>query len=414
MRRSGSLHASRNQTRRSICIGTTLLLGALLLALSTIAPVAYAQKPAPPLVLPPVRYSLTWLDFEFGGQTFHPEDINNSGMVVGLASDPTTGGNITAVAYSSTLGTFYLNDLPLNDLLPRASWWDLDATGETQAFGWSAFIANGINDFGDIVGYAKSTTNPNLPDRAFLLENALSDTPRFLLLPTVALGTHHRATGVNNLGEVVGYAVNLSVIRYSPVATWPYYVAIEEMAVSASDAEINDAGVIVAQEKSNSGFYQQLILGGPSKFFSGTHFYSLSNGSLGVPAYVSGYRGRKAGVVRQPVGFSSVPQTIYANGQPGALVNDNGDLCFAYQIRGLLYYENATTGTNYGTLSNGILPLDKLVTNQDSDWLSTGSSGIALRGINTRGTLGFGQICGYQFGSNRGFLLTPIPIPIVP
>ena len=110
------------------------------------------------------------------------------------------------------------------------------------------------------------------------------------------------------------------------------------------------------------------------------------------------------------LGAASNAQLVYSGTDfnYSRAINDYGDLCFEASNRGNLFYDPDSDRTNvnpFGTSGNGVLPLDKLVVNQDADWLNT--SLIRFDGINNRNATGLGQICGYASGPGRGFLLTP-------
>jgi hypothetical protein len=113
--------------------------------------------------------------------------------------------------------------------------------------------------------------------------------------------------------------------------------------------------------------------------------------------------------------MASVAQLIYPGGSYARAINDNGDVVFEAG-RGFLYTDATKTITingiptqvRYGTNGNGVVPLDSLVVTDG--WLDTSAR---LDGINNRvgdnpDSDGFGHICGYDYGSSRGFLLTPI------
>src|SRR4051794_21814399 len=354
-------------TTRSAALLASTLAATLLLNLTTTVPVARAGKPAPPpppVVLPPPRYLLTWLDGGPGWRSLVPGDINRWGDVAGSSIETSQQDMQRAFAYSSTSGSVF----DLNVL--NAPWWDLNAATPTPAAGWWAWRAHGINDSGAIVGWA-TNVDPNSPKRAFVLEDAFGDSPRFLLLPTVGAASHygHR---INNDGEVVGYTSESAVIRFGRVGdTWPIYNAVRQVGLSTNGVmDINDDGVIVV--RSSDGSYRQLAPGAAPTYFAGHEFWSVSNG--GAAARISGLRGftRKGaagGPMRLPVlGGANDVQILYSSGLYARSVNDDGDVVFESSGRGQVYYDAfiPNTGTRYGTNGDGVLPLDRLVVNQDA------------------------------------------------
>jgi probable HAF family extracellular repeat protein len=350
---------------------------------------------------------LTWLDGGPGWEAVMPRDINQWGDIAGVAFDYEAGPTTpqTAFAHSAISGTVNLNEL-------GAAWWDLNAAGPTLAAGWRASQAFGINDAGEIVGTA-TNANPNVPTRAFLLVDAFGPAPHFLLLPTVGTGDQY-GRRINNHGEAVGHAIGRGVIRYrrSYGGAWPYYAAVLEISASVDGImDINDDGVIVARNSgvSSTVSYRQLVTGTTAVVFAGYEFWSVSNGAN---AMISGYRtsvkrGQSGGPIRLPVlGTANSVQLLSSFGVYARAINDAGDTVFESYGRGYLYSDaiNPATGIRYGTNGDGVLPLDRLVVNQNADWLD----GIRLDGINNHGT-----ICGFTpAGPSRGFVLTPfVPAP---
>ena len=407
-------------------LGANLLLGILLLGLSTTGQVANAQKSggSSTPVLPNVRYTLTKLGPVSGFQTVWVSAPNGMGDGVGTASAGIGSPPGTALAYHSGTGgspvIFDLNGL-------SAPWYDLNemvlpGNVPTPVLGWKAPRAFGLNVAGDIVGYAENTVNPSLPLRAYLLENAFGTAPRFLLLPTVA-AVSHLANGINNSGEIVVQVTGLGVYRYKRLApfVWPYYVVPASAAIPGNigGGKINDVGAIIAQAGDlpvgKFGSYRQQLDGQPPEYFSGYLFTALSNSYIGGSRDIIGKV--KGGAFRMPeLGAASSAQIIFSGsiGNYVRDINDYGDLCFESTGRVFLYTDaiNPDTKIKYGTNGNGILPLDQMVDYPtDADWLNN-TSYIRFTGISSRDlTIGFGQICVVNFGSNRGFLLTPHTIP---
>lgn len=393
-------------------LGANLLLGILLLGLSTTSQVANAQKSggSSTPILPKVRYTLTKLQFVPGLPVWvsAPNDVGD-----GVGTSYSQFGSRTALAYNSGTGgspvIFDLNGL-------TAPWYDLnEVVSSTQASGWRAPWAYGVNLAGDIVGYAENIVDPSLPVRAYLLENAFVGVPRFLLLPTVGAVSHY-AKGINNSGEIVVDVDGLGVFRYKrrPDGAWPYFEVPASAAIpgNVGNGHINDYGTIIAQAGGlpvgKYGSFRQLD--GHTEYFSGYLFSTLSNNYIGGSRDTIGKV--KGGAIRMlDDGAAGSEQNIFSGsiGNYVRRINDYGDLCFESSGRVFLYYDadsNLRTPNPYGTNGNGILPLDQMVDSPDADWLNN-TSYIRFTGISSRGPTGLGQITLVNFGSNQGFLLTP-------
>jgi hypothetical protein len=406
---SFSASIARMRTFVPRALRATCLLGIVLLGLSLTEQVTKAQKgggnkppPAEP-VLPAARYVLTWLDGGAGWEALIPANINQTGVVVGWAYDPSAQYTSpqSAFAHSSSSGV----TLNLSEL--AADWWDLNAAEPTMAEGWRAYTANGVNDDGLILGSA-AQTGTNAPARPFILVGAFGPEPYFLLLPTIGAGNEY-GRRINNGGEAVG-ASDLGVVRYKPsfAANWPYYQAILAVPSANIDGvmDINDNGHVVA--RTSNGSYRQKSTG-ETELVASHEFWAVNSGPSEM---VSGRRPKKnglaGGAIRMPLFGTAAQALVFPDTGYARALNDEGDTVFeAFTTRGFLYYDaiNPSTGARYGVNGNGILPLDKLVVNQDADWLDDG--GTRLDGITSRDATGLGQICGRVPGLPRGFLLTP-------
>lgn len=420
---------TRGAALTASALGAALLPGVLLLGLpigGETLRVAQAQKkggnPPPSPVLPNVRYALTWLDGGSGGPAFYPGDINKSGEIAGRAYDPAQFmGPYTAVAYSASTGTLNLNNL-------GAPWRDLNLNeAAPDVIGWRAKMAYGINDgiivvddngFSSrkisIVGSATHQTS-TLPLRAFLLEDAFGPAPRFWLLPTVGAG-NQVAQRINNNGEAVGNLQDVGAIRYSrTLASWPWYEAILEIPVPTFVTDINDDGIII------SGSYRQFVSGAVPSYSAGYNFNAISNGMnamIGGSRDKSGKNGLAGGTFQLPAEAAANAATVISPGTSGNYVyaiNDHGDLCFVGSDSFLLYYDpdsNRSTPNPYGVAGNGILPVIDMVLPPTTFFPANTYNEIRLTGMNNRDDeTGLGQICGFAFGSDRGFLLTPYVLP---
>lgn len=370
--------------------------------------------PPPPMAtdLPSVGYLLTRLE-GVGGR-----DINNHGDVVGFAG-------FSGYAFDGTTSAV----TNLNDL--ASTWYDLNAaTPFTVTTGWTASTAHGINDAGDIVGTAsklatgKGKNKVVYNNRVYVLENAFNRDARprrFLLLPTRS-DVDYWAWRINNWGVVVAGEddADRGVMRYTPQAEWPYYTV---EAIPGTNGlgfvDINDYGVIIDRYSDASGSSRIIPGAGPNdpdqiEYFSGVEFLSISNNYISGYSFITG----AAGPMRLPeLGVSTDLEVIWPNEDQSygwsRGVNDRGDTIFVARDgngiqRSYLYTDeiNPATGTRYGFDGNGILPLDQLIVNPDTNWWD---SSVLARGINNFNVNGFGEICG--MGGGGGFVLTPILLP---
>ena len=391
-------------------------------------PKAYAQKkpaPSPTYDLPKVRYTLTWLQGGTGWANLLPNSMNNWGDVAGGATDsnPIYSGGSTAFAYNAATQT------TLNLNLLNIPWLDLNAASEASGLQspgtWFAEHSYEINDAGDVVGYAGNAQIANVY-RAFILQNAFNNPAnphprRFLLLPEIAPVTAY-GTGINNHGEVAVVAYGRWLARYMPRddGSWPLYDAWLQTAVPSNISDggrINDDGTIICvlQGRTPTSFRQtfsQALAGATPDLFPGYRLWGISNWGISGSRVASG--NTKAGIVRLPVTSNAV-ELVSSTGIYSRDINDQGVLVFESNGRGLVSYDviNPTTGKKYGLNGDGVLPLDKMVENQDAVWLN--SSEIRVASINDLGPSvghsGLGQIAGVARYPNRCFLLIPHTIP---
>ena len=427
--RSSDSHASTKKLGRvaATTLTATFLLGILLLPISTIVPFANAATPAPPPTydLPKVRYTLTWLQGGTGWANLFPRTMNNWGDVAGGATDstPTYSGFSTAFAYNATTQT------TLNLNLLNIPWLDLNAGSQNSALQspgtWFAMDSYEINDAGDIVGIAGNVLDANLI-RAFILQNAFNDPlsthpRRFLLLPEIA-PVNSYGTGINNHGEVAVVAYGQWLARYMPRGdgSWPLYDSWLQTAVPSNISDggrINDDGTIICVQtgRTPTSFRQtfsQALAGTSPDLFPGYRLWGISNWGISGSRVASG--NLKGGIIRLPV-TTNVVELVSSKGIYSRDINDQGVLVFESNGRGFVSYDviNPTTGKKYGLNGDGVLPLDKLVENQDAVWLN--SSEIRVASINDMGPSvghsGLGQIAGVARYPNRCFLLIPKIIP---
>jgi hypothetical protein len=385
-------------------MATTLVLGVLLVGLSITPRVAYAQKgksaPPPPVVLPPARYMIQWLDGGPGWTSVLPQFINQTGGVAGNAFDQNSPTSFV-FAHSAATGTFNVNDL-------GAIWWDLNAPTPTSVAGWRATFAKGINDQGDIAGTA-TQLNSNVPSRAFILQGAFGAAPRFLLLPTVS-GESHYGGDINNHGEAIGGGP--AFIRWQPRGdSWPFYVALPQSGMPSNAAVgINDDGVVVASTSgTTTTSYRQPFAGAQPVVFNNLQFFGISNGWISGIS-MKGKNPIPPGIIRLPaMGTLNDVQVIASFGSSPRGVNDYGDVTFESGGPGYLFYDaiNANTGIRYGTNGDGLLPFDRMIVNPTADFLNNNCPRIT--GVSNRDATGLGVICGWTLATtpSRAFLLVP-------
>lgn len=159
--------------------------------------VVLAKKPPkdpPPEPDPaPVEYHLTWIDLDEDLQEYHHSlqvwDINNSGVVVGSVTFDTSTG-IGRYGYRGTAqsGLEILDDLTDN-------WVDLCTN--LPVTGWTTIGARGINDSGQIAGYAEKEGEYQRP---FVYTDGIG----FCLLPSPDGAGDCLARDINEQGDVLG------------------------------------------------------------------------------------------------------------------------------------------------------------------------------------------------------------------
>lgn len=248
-----------------------------------------AAKPAPPPPPPPVYYVVTWLG-TFGGAHSGAFDINNRGTVVGYADNLLEEERAFVCL---TEADPRLPSVPLNTLI------DLNTLGEFDSPGWIAQRAEGINDLGQIVGWARASGWM----RGFVFDPTVVvdpdvDRPRFILLPGPPAGPYAgppdgpygtRAIKINNVGEVVGDSARI------PDGTWSHVFRFNIYSAEWTEwsngptgwaVQINDAGQILtdyARFTPNGGWqYVQ----SPVTFLRGMNQVGVVSGGIDVSYYL--------------------------------------------------------------------------------------------------------------------------------
>ncbi len=147
--------------------------------------------PPPPEPGPvPIEYQLTWIDAgDPSIRSFGAYDFNSAGVVVGRASY--LDGHRQAFRWSKSSGFQLLDDL-------SASWVDL-ADSSSPAPGWTTVTATGINEAGQIAGYASKEGEYS---RMFLY----TDSTGFSLLPSPPGAGDCGSGSISEQGDIIGQA----------------------------------------------------------------------------------------------------------------------------------------------------------------------------------------------------------------
>ncbi len=220
-------------------------------------------------------YSVTNVANNVPDYSYSAHGINNAGQVVGMIN--ATFSPLKGFLYSGgTLNKFVLGPAAAinnSGVIVGSSPYYLAGVGHWQAYlcsgacssGQSTLLgflggmdsgASGINDSGQVVGYA-TTASGNA--EAFLYSDGVMTGLGFL-----PGGTQGGATGINNSGQVVGYSTNASgnkeAFLYSGgvmtgLGTLPGY--IDSVAYA-----INESGQIVGYATDPSGNAQAFLYGG--------------------------------------------------------------------------------------------------------------------------------------------------------
>ena len=319
---------------------------------------------------PPVRYRLTWLANAIWNL--------NSGVFV---NDMNDAGFVVGSAKDATLvnsrAFVYSNGFLINLNTPNVQWTDQGTTVN----GWTAISASGINNIGQIVGTAKNSAGQS---RAFVALDALRTAPQFMLLPSVSGASATEGRRINDRGVVIGYASS-GWVAYMP-SNNGYSAAVPLGFIGDSvRGDINNAGVIV-----NAGGY--VMSPNPNFTYTTGAFQLIANRQffrINELSTMSGVRktGKTFGqqfvgpILRSYTGLETLLATSNASDYDIATgLNDSNDVVFCKANRGFL------THSDYGTYA-----LDQLLINPSADW----SAGKHIPwGHNNRLFNGFGQIIG--------------------
>ncbi len=158
-----------------------------------------------------------------GGTTSTPNDINNAGVIVGkanMAGDAyahafvyqngtmtdlgTLGGN-DSTAYALNEQGQIVGSASTTDGQSHAFLYDGNTMKDLGTLGGSFSTASGINERGQIVGAAHDETN-SLPI-GFIYENGVMTDLNSLIINKENNPPFSAPLGINNLGQIVGYAV---------------------------------------------------------------------------------------------------------------------------------------------------------------------------------------------------------------
>lgn len=198
---------------------------------------------------PPVKYQTIWLG-KLDGEVLAISAINDNGLIVGR----TTGSSLPSRAFYSGVSPAAGTVVYPTDVNTLANVWVDLATGQ-QETDWTARSANDVNDDGWIVGGAEHTSGLHRPYiyAPDLRAPDLNTAPwTFQLLPSTP-GYRMTATGINNLGQVVGVRwLDYATSDDRKVFAWDCLdpVVTTELPIpvipGSSSPQVNDGGVVVA------------------------------------------------------------------------------------------------------------------------------------------------------------------------
>ena len=352
-------------------LGATLLLGALLLGLSTTVPVAHAGKPVPP---PPVYYDV--LDLGEGS----PHEMNDAGIMVGHSHL-----NGHAYRFDWLTGRVDLND--------GATWVDLEV-GNLSPTGWTAVDATDINNLGEIVGYAQNTLGET---RAYYFDGRSS----FKLLPGPAFTGSRVTLKINDGGTICAAEGYANVMVFSLILNTYARVDIP-LSIVAGVVDINNDGVIVATNNAQDPTSVRFVLG-VSGYTTFPHC-ALRHMS---DTYICGVRAAsgkvKGGPIRLPVnGMLSAVQPLTSTNYPMSAwaggVNNAGDVVINALL--VLYKDGVSLKIN-----DLIAPESRAFWfAHDFMWPSGISNRIAISATEGYGLIGFQGVSG---GISSAILLLP-------
>ena len=320
-----------------------------------------------------VQYAIT--DLGTLGRTYSQANaINNSGQVVGLATTSTSDGFVLLSGDGFVHAFLYSGNGPMQDL---------------GTFGGPSSRATAINDNGQVVGYATISfqgpiDNPDpFPKHAFLYSGSgpMQD------LGTLG-GSNGEASGINDSGQVVGYAITsnnyLHAFRTSPNS--PINPATDDLGTLGGDRSeaygINNSGQVVGRARTSDGTSHAFLYSGSGPMQDlGTLGGTLSSASaINSSGQVVGYNYLSGGNYRVFLSNSSGPMQDLNNLitpssgwtlEKANAINDKGQIVgsgtnpagenHAFLVSPLSTI-TTTTGAPPNTLSNALKPVDPTVT----------------------------------------------------
>lgn len=184
-----------------------------------------------------VRYSVTELP-TFGGTAGEAFGLNDRGYIVGQS--PIPAGVSHAFLYDGS---------SLIDLTTAA--------GNSGTFGTYSGIAKGVNELGQVVGFATSGAILS-PMHAFLYDSGVTTD-----LGTLG-GPASRAAAINNSGRVVGEADTGTIQNPGPIHAflWSALTGTQDLGALAGQSHgyaINDVGEVVGSTGTSSGVARAFV-----------------------------------------------------------------------------------------------------------------------------------------------------------
>ncbi|MDP2867593.1 DUF3466 family protein [Methyloversatilis sp.] len=246
----------------------------------------------------PLSYTFTRLG-TLGGTYSYARDINDAGVVVGLASKPFSGN-------SSVYSAFIWNDSTMTEL---------GTLGGTQS------LASSINNSGQVVGWAN--VPGDLTNHAVIWNGGVVTD----LNPAGSYGS--AANSINDAGQIVGYQDSGATIWNDGVPSRLGGIGNISDGVSSEAYDINQSGQIVGRESDGSG-YQVTFWDGSEIAILSKSGYASSLNNLGQVVGVS-FGVTAGGRVGNPATIWTGSETIYlgflgGDHSEGFDINDHGQV----------------------------------------------------------------------------------------